>query len=155
MGLLSFIKGVGEKVFGSSEAQAAPADQLKKEAEKHGLDVSGVDVKVDGDKVTVTGKALSQEEAEKIILAMGNTMGVSQIDNQLAVTKEAEASNFYTVKKGDTLWKIAEHEYGAAHGKDYNKIFEANKPMLSHPDKIYPGQVLRIPPLAGAKTAQA
>jgi nucleoid-associated protein YgaU len=27
-------------------------------------------------------------------------------------------------------------------------IFEANKPMLSHPDKIYPGQVLRIPPLA-------
>ena len=155
MGLLSFIKGVGEKIFGSSEAQAAPADELKKEAAKHGFDMSKVDVKVDGDKVTVTGNAMSQEEAEKMILAMGNTMGVSHIDNQLAVTKEAAASNFYTVQKGDTLWKIAEHEYGKAHGKDYNVIFEANKPMLTHPDKIYPGQVLRIPPLGGAKTAQA
>jgi nucleoid-associated protein YgaU len=155
MGLLSFIKGVGEKIFGSSEAQAAPADELKKEAAKHGFDMSGVDVKVDGDKVTVTGNAMSQEEAEKIILAMGNTMGVSQIDNQLAVTKEAEQSKFYTVAKGDTLWEIAEKQYGKGHGKDYNKIFEANKPMLTHPDKIYPGQVLRIPALGGAKTAQA
>lgn len=155
MGLLNFIKGVGEKIFGASEAQAAPAEELKKEAEKHGFDVSKVDVKVDGDKVTVSGNAMSQEEAEKIILAMGNTMGVSQIDNQLAVTKEAEASKFYTVQKGDTLWKISESQYGAGHGKDYNKIFEANKPMLSHPDKIYPGQVLRIPPLAAAKTAHA
>jgi nucleoid-associated protein YgaU len=155
MGLLSFVKSVGEKIFGASEAQAAPAEELKKEAAKNGLDVSKVDVKVDGDKVTVTGAAMSQEEAEKIIIAMGNTMGVSQIDNQLAVTKEAAPSTFYTVKKGDTLWAISEHVYGKAHGKDFNKIFEANKPMLSHPDKIYPGQVLRIPPLEAAKTAQA
>ena len=155
MGLLSFIKGVGEKIFGSSEAQAAPAEELKKEAAKHGFDMSGVDVQVNGDKVTVSGNAMSQEEAEKIILAMGNTMGVSEIDNQLAVTKAANESKFYTVKKGDTLWKISETMYGAGHGKDYNTIFEANKPMLTHPDKIYPGQVLRIPALGGAKTAQA
>ncbi len=55
---------------------------------------------------------------------------------------------FYTVKKGDNLWKIAEAQYGKANGAKNNIIFEANKPMLTHPDKIYPGQVLRIPDLA-------
>jgi nucleoid-associated protein YgaU len=56
-------------------------------------------------------------------------------------------SVMYTVAKGDTLWKIAETNYGKGKGGEYNRIFEANRPMLSHPDKIYPGQVLRIPPL--------
>ncbi|MNP81676.1 LysM domain/BON superfamily protein [compost metagenome] len=55
----------------------------------------------------------------------------------------AQAARFVTVKKGDTLSAISKAEYGDAN--KYNKIFEANKPMLSHPDKIYPGQVLRIP----------
>ncbi len=150
MGLLSFAKSVGASIFGGSAQAAAPADQLKKEAEKHGLDVSGVEVHVDGDKVTVSGNAASTADAEKIILAMGNSMGVSQIESNLAVTKETPTSTFYTVKKGDTLWKIAEENYGHGHGGKYPTIFEANKPMLSDPDKIYPGQVLRIPPLATA-----
>ncbi|RVA01448.1 LysM peptidoglycan-binding domain-containing protein, partial [Mesorhizobium sp. M7A.F.Ca.US.001.02.1.1] len=55
---------------------------------------------------------------------------------------------FYTVKKGDNLWKIAEKSYGKGQGVKNTVIFEANKPMLTHPDKIYPGQVLRIPDLA-------
>jgi nucleoid-associated protein YgaU len=147
MGLFSFAKKVGAKIFGASEAQAAPADELKKEAAKHGLDLSGVDVQVDGDKVVLTGSAMSTEEAEKIILAMGNTMGVSSIENKLAVNDAAPASHMYTVVKGDTLWKISEANYGKGKGGEYNRIFEANRPMLSHPDKIYPGQVLRIPPL--------
>lgn len=150
MGLLSFVKSVGEKIFGASEAKAATADDLKKEAAKHGFDVSGIDVKVDGDKVTVTGNAASTEEAEKIILALGNTIGVAAVDSQLAVVTEAAAAKFYTVQKGDTLWKISEEQYGKGKGAKYNVIFEANKPMLTHPDKIYPGQVLRIPPLESA-----
>ena len=56
------------------------------------------------------------------------------------------ASRFYTVQSGDTLSKIAREFYGDA-GK-YPRIFEANKPMLKDPDKIYPGQMLRIPPEA-------
>ena len=52
-------------------------------------------------------------------------------------------SRFYTVKSGDSLSKIAKEMYGNAN--DYMKIFDANKPMLSDPNKIYPGQVLRIP----------
>jgi nucleoid-associated protein YgaU len=147
MGLFDFAKKVGSKIFGASEAQAAPAEELKKEATKHGLDTSGVNVEVQGDKVVLTGNAMSMEEAEKIILAMGNTMGVAQIDSKLAVNDAVAASKMVTVKKGDTLWKIAEESYGKGKGGQYDKIFQANRPMLSHPDKIYPGQVLRIPPL--------
>jgi len=47
------------------------------------------------------------------------------------------------VVKGDTLSAIAKEMYGSAN--KYPVIFEANKPMLTDPDKIYPGQVLRIP----------
>ena len=53
-------------------------------------------------------------------------------------------SMFYTVQKGDTLSAIAKRHYGDANA--YGRIFEANRPMLADPDRIYPGQVLRIPP---------
>jgi len=148
MGLISFIKEAGEKLFGASEAKAATPDELKKEVEKHGLKADGLDISVSGDKVAVKGKTVSTEEAEKIILALGNTVGVASVDSGLIVDKETPAANMYTVKKGDTLWKIAEENYGKGNGAKYNVIFEANKPMLTHPDKIYPGQVLRIPPLS-------
>ena len=46
------------------------------------------------------------------------------------------------------LWAISEREYGKGHGGRYDVIFQANRPMLTHPDKIYPGQVLRVPPLS-------
>ncbi|WP_278976326.1 peptidoglycan-binding protein LysM [Oligella urethralis] len=143
MSLISFVKNVGEKLFGGSEAKAATADELKKELDKHGLNAEGLDIAVDGDKVVVKGKAADAATAEKIAVALGNTIGVAQVDNQLEAASNEGESNFYTVKSGDTLSKIAKEQYGNAN--DYMKIFEANKPMLSHPDKIYPGQVLRIP----------
>jgi nucleoid-associated protein YgaU len=148
MGLFKFIKDAGEKLFGSSEAKAATPDVLQKEVEKHGLNAEGLQVQVDGDKVKVSGKAKSTEDAEKIIIALGNTQGVAEVQSDLAVVKETKPSVMVTVKKGDTLWAIAEAQYGKGKGPEYKRIFEANRPMLSHPDKIYPGQVLRIPPLA-------
>ncbi|CAM5203553.1 peptidoglycan-binding protein LysM [Oligella ureolytica] len=143
MGLISFVKNVGEKIFGGNEAQAATADELKKELDKHGLNAEGLDIAVDGDKIVVKGKAADSATAEKIAVALGNTIGVAEVDNQLEAESADGESNFYTVVSGDTLSKIAKAQYGNAN--DYMKIFEANKPMLSHPDKIYPGQVLRIP----------
>jgi len=147
MGLLSFIKDVGEKLFGANEAQAASVDEMQKELAKHGLNADGLEIKVDGDKVTVSGEAASTEQAEKIALALGNTVGVAQVDNQLTAKQATPEAQMYTVQKGDNLWKIAEAHYGKGQGAKHTVIFEANKPMLTHPDKIYPGQVLRIPPL--------
>ena len=147
MSLTSFLKDVGEKLFGASEAQAATPDELQKELAKHSLSADNLTITVDGDKVTVSGKAKSTEEAEKIVLALGNTVGVASVENKLEVEQAAPEAVMYTVQKGDTLWKIAETNYGKGQGAKYTQIFEANTPMLTHPDKIYPGQVLRIPPL--------
>ncbi|HXL64017.1 MAG TPA: BON domain-containing protein, partial [Xanthobacteraceae bacterium] len=79
MGLISFVKSAGEKLFGASEAKAATPDALQKELEKHGLDTSGVKITVDGDKVHVTGSAPTTEQAEKIAVALGNTVGVQTV----------------------------------------------------------------------------
>lgn len=78
----------------------------------------------------------------------GNAAGAAAVHNDIAAASKALDAKFYTLKPGDTLWKIAAAEYGHGHGGEYHRIFEANKPLLSDPDKIYPGQVLRIPPLS-------
>lgn len=148
MGMFSFLKNVGEKIMGSSATKPATPDELKKELAKHNLDAEGIEVSVEGETVTVTGPALSTEQAEKITLALGNTMGVSAVENKLDVAEKTSDARMYTVKSGDTLWKISEEMYGKGKGPKYTVIFEANTPMLSHPDKIYPGQVLRIPELS-------
>ncbi len=147
MGLISFIKNAGASILGGSEAKAAPAPELKKELDKHGLDASNVKIEVDGDKVKVSGATSTTEQAEKIAITLGNTIGVQSVENDIKPAAAAPESKFYTVKSGDTLWAIAEREYGKGQGAKYDVIFQANRPMLTHPDKIYPGQVLRIPPL--------
>lgn len=147
MGLFTFIKEAGAKLFGGS-AQAATADSLQKEVEKHGFDATKVNVQVDGDKVKLSGQAMSQEEAEKLILSLGNTYGVAEVDTTgLQIQKPATQSVMYTVVKGDTLWAIAEKHYGKGHGAKYPEIVKANSPPVKNPDMIQPGWVLRIPPL--------
>jgi nucleoid-associated protein YgaU len=142
MGLYSFIKDAGKALFGG-EAKAAEPDKLKAEVESVGA--GGVEVSVEGDKVVLRGKAATQAEREKAILAAGNVEGVATVEDAIEVAAQEPESTFHTVEKGDSLWKIAEKAYGD--GSKYMAIFEANKPMLSDPDKIYPGQMLRIPPL--------
>ncbi len=145
MGIWDFVKEAGEFLgIGAKEAKAAEpkADDLKAGITKLGLPVEGLDVKVEGDKVIVSGKAPSQEVKEKAILALGNVPGIAKVEDHVE-TPPGEQSNFYTVQKGDTLSAIAKKEYGDPN--KYMKIFDANKPMLTHPDKIYPGQVLRVP----------
>lgn len=144
MGFFDFLKNVGKKLVGASEAQAAPAPELAREIASHGFDTSGLQIQTNGTNVQVTGTVKSQEEAERIILALGNTVGVSQVDSsKLSVAQEAATARMYTVRKGDTLWKIAEEYYGK--GADYPKIVAANNPPIVNPDLIQPGWVLRIP----------
>ena len=116
MGLINFIKNAGASIFGGSDAKAAPAEELKKELDKHGLDSSGVKIEVDGDKVKVSGSTASTEQAEKIAVAIGNTVGVQTVQNDIQPTKAEPESKFYTVKSGDTLWAISEREYGKGNG---------------------------------------
>ncbi len=145
MGLFSFIKSAGKKLgFGDDEPPTA--DALKKELDSYDLGTDKVTVEVDGDKAIVKGDVADQSTLEKTLLAVGNTLGISTVESELKAPDQKEPT-LHTVEKGDTLWNIAEAQYGKGNGSKYNVIFEANKPMLTDPDKIYPGQVLRIPPL--------
>jgi nucleoid-associated protein YgaU len=146
MGLFDFIKSAGKRLGIGDDTP--DAEELKKELDSHKLGTEGVKVEVAGDKVVLRGDVASQETLEKAIVAIGNTLGVSKVETNVKVAEAPAAAKeprLYTVKKGDTLWEIAEAVYGKGHGKDNKKIFEANRPMLKSADKIYPGQVLRIP----------
>lgn len=138
MGIWSFVKDKGKSVFGKKDKEPN-ADDLLAEIAALGLEADGVEVAVEGDKVVLGGTAKSQEAKEKIIMAAGNVEGIATVEDTLGGNDPV----FYEVKKGDTLWGIASETLG--NGAKYEKIFEANRPMLSHPDKIYPGQTLIIP----------
>lgn len=161
MSLLSFIKDAGEKLFhtgsGSAPAaasQAAPdvaalnqtaADAILKYIGTQNLPTDSLQLQYDGATATVTvsGAVPDQATHEKIILCCGNVHSVEHVNDNITVDAPAEEARYYTVKSGDTLSKISKEMYGDANR--YNEIFEANQPMLSSPDRIYPGQMLRVP----------
>ena len=152
MGLISFIKNAGAKIFKSEEKrEEEKANLISEHIRNFGFDVSKVKVAVDNEKVILTGSVDTLSNKNKIIVTAGNIEGISVVEDHLLVSvpepaaPSAPEKQFYTVKKGDYLSKIAKEVYGDA--KKYPIIFEANKPMLKDPDLIYPGQVLVIPPL--------
>lgn len=157
MGLFDFIKGIGKKNTAPAEPQTpSPTTPVEPSAQEiankllgHikalGLPVTGLSVNYNGasDLATINGQVQSQADREKIILAVGNVDHVAQVDDQMTVATPEPESKFYTVKSGDNLSKISKEVYGDAN--QYNKIFEANRPLLKDADDIFPGQVLRIP----------
>ncbi|MFK7929572.1 MAG: peptidoglycan-binding protein LysM [Myxococcota bacterium] len=171
MGLFSFIQSAGEAIGlveseeskqakiaeaaaqseaaaqAAREAQAAAdrefAEALKGAVARQGLNVQIEAIAFHAGVVTMRGTAQTNADREKAVLTVGNVNGVSQVHEALAVTDPEPESTLHTVEKGDLLSKIAGAHYGDV--MLYNLIFEANRPMLSHPDKIYPGQVLRVP----------
>ena len=154
MGLFSFIKNAGAKVFGvgktTEEEAVEKAVKLTDAVNSLELAVANLEVSVNEDTATIYGEAADLATKEKVVLVVGNTEGIASVEDNMTVAEVEviaveEMAQFHTVAKGDTLGKIAKDYYGNA--MKYPVIFEANKPMLSHPDKIYPGQVLRIPPL--------
>jgi nucleoid-associated protein YgaU len=165
MGLIEFVKAAGEKLFGHgpaqvaiAEAKANPNDEAKSQAanaaaadailayiKSQNLSATGLTVTFDGSTASVFGVAPDQATKEKIALCCGNVAGVASVNNMMSVDQSAPEATYYTVVSGDTLSKISKANYGDAN--KYSVIFEANRPMLSDPNRIYPGQVLRIPPL--------
>ena len=152
MGLLDFLKDAGKDLFAGGKGNEA--EQIKKEIERAlGSNVSNLGVRYDNGRVTLQGTAKSQAAKEKAALIAGNVKGVSNVDDDGikvdgaqtagATATSTGSSRYYTIKSGDTLSKIAQEQYGDS--SDYTKIFEANREVIGDPDKIYPGQQIRIP----------
>lgn len=146
MGLIDFVLSAGEKLFGNEEKEnAAKAAALASFVTKLGLPVTDLKIEVAEEVATAFGTVPDQETREKVVLAIGNTTGIARVDDRIAVEPPKPQAVYYTVVSGDTLGGIAKAHYGDA--SKYPVIFEANKPMLTDPNLIYPGQVLRIPNL--------
>jgi nucleoid-associated protein YgaU len=169
MGLFNFVKAAGEKLLGGGKP--VTAEGLVDHIKALNLKIDKLFISWDGTTVILFGIVPDEAEKEKAILAVGNLDGVDKVIDRLKIAVDAAAiptgttvaasapevvdvakepagvtdSVFYTVKSGDTLSKIAKEQYHDAN--KYPAIFDANKPMLKSPDKIYPGQVLRIPKL--------
>jgi nucleoid-associated protein YgaU len=172
MGVWNFVKEAGERIVDNAKAAArfGPADKTPDKASSspapgtgagsngkgagaaiadyiraQNLEVADLKVTFDAASSTVhvSGTAADQATKEKVILCCGNITGVEKVVEELAVKQSATPSQYHTVVKGDTLSAISKKYYGDA--SKYQRIFEANQPMLKHPDKIYPGQSLRIP----------
>jgi len=138
----------------AKEATSDRVEQLHRQKEimdfvkKFDFDVDSFGLQLDGDDneiAIVTGKAATQIDKEKAVLVVGNHEGIAAVDDRMTVADPAAESRYHTVVSGDTLSKIAKSYYGDP--MKYPEIFEANRPMLSDPDLIYPGQVLRVPAL--------
>lgn len=152
MGLFSFVKDAGAKIFGKEEEAAEPqvrSRRVKEHLRRFDLRVDGVEAELEGDTLVLTGEVDTLREKNRILATAGNVRGIASIDDRITLKADEvvaeEQNQFYTVQSGDFLSKIAKEVYGNAN--KYDVIFQANRPMLEHPDKIYPGQVLVIPPL--------
>jgi nucleoid-associated protein YgaU len=152
MGLFSFLKNAGSKIFGKAEPTVSAEELHAQKLESLNSVVSDLELPVEHltielfeDQVTVYGETESQDIKEKVVLALGNVDGIASVDDRISVVNPAPEAVFYEVKSGDSLSKIAKAHYG--NPMKYMAIFEANQPLLKDPNLIYPGQVLRIPPL--------
>ena len=172
MSLFGFVKDVGRSLFKKDE-QAAAA--IKQHIEANNPGVSSLAVSFDDGIVGLSGECVSVAALQKCILMAGNVKGVADVYvNGLTVKAGASdmapasaaapaaapatagapanaqtvpASNvpveYYLIKSGDTLSRIAKQHYGDAN--QYPRIFDANREVIEHPDKIFPGQKIRIP----------
>ncbi|MDX1418781.1 MAG: peptidoglycan-binding protein LysM [Rubricoccaceae bacterium] len=151
MGLLDFIRDAGRDLFGGKKGNEA--EQIKAEVERElGNNIRNLGVRFDDGKVTLQGEASSQAAKEKAVLIAGNVRGVESVhDDGLRVAgQQAGAAvqagpqpRYYTIQSGDTLSGIAKEHYGDANR--WNDLFEANREVIKDPDKIYPGQRIRVP----------
>jgi nucleoid-associated protein YgaU len=144
------MKDAGEKIFGGNESPAEKAQKVTDHVSQYGFDLSDVNFTTEGDRIVANGTAKNLDEKQRILATAGNVAGIEGVEDNLKLREPLKfempdfSKTMYAVKSGDTLSKISREVYGDAN--QYKTIFEANRPMLKDPDKIYPGQVLYIPP---------
>ncbi len=140
-GLFDFVKTIGKKIFGESDAD--PGARIKAEIEKDNPGLKDLGVKFENGKVELTGTG-SAEALQKAILIAGNVMGVEEVKVAGAGAASVDdGTQYYVIKSGDTLSAIAKQFYGDAN--KYPKIFEANREVIKDANLIFPGQKIRIP----------
>ncbi len=144
MGFFDFIGNVGASIFGGGKNEAEEIQTLIQT--DLGNKITDLRVEFNEGTVVLYGQCDSYATKEKAVLLAGNVKGVKRVnDDNLNAPEPEEETEFYTVKSGDTLSKIAKRFYGNA--MKYPVIFEANREVIKDPNLIYPGQVLRIPKL--------
>ena len=141
MGMFDFMKNVGTNVFGMGKDEAKEVQGLL--SKELGDKITDLAVEHNDGVITLAGSCVDEATKEKAILLAGNIKGVGQVVSD-GLTAPA-SSEFYTIQSGDSLSKIAKQYYGDA--MKYPVLFEANREVIKHPDKIYPGQQIRIPKL--------
>lgn len=145
MGLFDFASKIGKKLFGGDDD---PAEKIQAHIEKANPGMTDLKIEVNDGVATIKGDAESPAALEKAILMAGNAMGIEEVQAADATVAGQQAQfggddEFYVIEKGDSLWKIAANAYG--NGAKYKAIFEANREVIEDPDKIFPGQKIRIP----------
>ena len=149
MGLFDFVKDVGRQIFDTDDEAA---DNIKQHLEIKTSGIKDLTVDFDDGVATICGECLSPAQRDQVVLIAGNIKGVKKVVADDLKTRPPkpeepevpeEKAEFYEIVSGDTLGGISKKFYGSA-GK-YMKIFEANRDIISDPNKIYPGQKIRIP----------
>ncbi len=145
MGLFDFVRDAGRKLF-DSDAEAA--DNIKAHLEAKMTGLQDVDVKFDDGVATICGSCASIDDKGMAALIAGNVQGVESVNTDGLSAPDPEPKDvwdvtFHVVESGDTLGAIAKRYLGKASA--YMKILNANKGLISDPNKIYPGQKIRVP----------
>ena len=146
MGLFDFARDVGRQLF---DTDAEAADNIKQHLEVKMTGIRNIEVEFDDGVATICGDCDNQKVRDQAILVAGNVQGVAKVvANDLRAPEpppeeEPSKDQFYEIVSGDTLGGVAKKFYGKSSA--YMKIFEANKDIISDPNKIYPGQKIRIP----------
>jgi len=136
MSLLSFALDAGKKLLGLGD----DAENIKKEIEENSstMPIEGLDVKIDGDTIVLSGDADANTKAKAALIA-GNVKGIKEVTFEGANPED----QYYEIKSGDNLSKVSKKFYG--NSNHYNEIFEANREVIKDMNLIYPGQMIRIP----------
>jgi nucleoid-associated protein YgaU len=145
MGLLDFAKDVGRQLF---DTDAEAADNIRQHLDIRLSGIKNLSVEFDDGVATLCGECINEATRNNAILIAGDVKGVEKIiADDLTFPEpppeEKEKFDVYEIVSGDTLGAIAKRFYGKA--SLYTRIHEANKELIPDPNKIYPGQKIKIP----------
>ncbi len=144
MGLFDFARNIGKKIFGSDDSDDDAAAKLKQHIEEDNPGINNLEVEIVDGVATIKGDTDDPSALEKAVLMAGNAMGIEEVRaDELTSPAQTVEVQYYEIQEGDSLWKIAKAFYGD--GNKYEQIFEANREVIQDPDKIFPGQKIRIP----------